>query len=183
MAQDPPVERQQFNLFLNKEIIRALKLRCIHEDRRLNHFVEAIFTRFLASPPSPASGATAPASSQIMKTLLPTIIVGVDDMARSVHLYRDLMGLPCRTQGNRWTEFDVGGHTLALHIQDAGGAAKANGVVVLCIEVADLDATVGRLREAGYAVKGPAEMEGLGLLASFRDPDDVSISLSQARPD
>ena len=114
-----------------------------------------------------------------MKSLIPTFIIGVHDMTRSLALYRDLLGLPCRLQDERWSEFDVGGHTFALHVQGAGVAEKAHGVVTLCIEVPDLDAAVARLRAAGYAVKGPTEMDGLGRLASFRDPDDVTISLSQ----
>lgn len=115
-----------------------------------------------------------------MKSILPTVIIGVTDMARSIRLYRDLLGLPCRTADDRWTEFDVGGHTLALHVHDGHSAANSHGVVTLCITVADLDGAAVQLRASGYVVDGPAEMEGVGRLATFRDPDGVTISLAQS---
>lgn len=172
--------RTQFNIFISRELSKALKLRCIQEDLRLNHLVEDIFAAYLATPAGTKPRGTLVASPSLpMKSILPTVIVGVDDMARSTRLYRDLLGLPCRHESQRWTEFDVGGHTLALHIQDSGSQAKAHGVVTLCIEVPQLDPTVDRLRAAGYTVHGPEEMEGLGRLATFRDPDGVAVSLSQ----
>lgn len=117
-----------------------------------------------------------------MSSRLPTIILGVHSMSRSLALYRDLLILPCRVAGERWSEFDLGGHTLALHIQEPGASARAQGVVTLCLEVHDLDATAARLRAAGYTVDGPAEMEGVGRVASLRDPDDVVLSLSLRAP-
>lgn len=173
-------DRQQFNLYLDREVIRGLKLRCIQEDRRLNHFVEDIFAAvikgtFSLEAPQPEPTPAMPS------TTLPTVIVCVDDMPASVHLYRDLLGLPCRQTGNRWTEFDAGGFTLALHIQDEGGAAKANGVVILDFKVPDLDATCAALREAGHVVQGPEMLEGLGLMAKLTDPDGVRITLSSAK--
>ena len=114
-----------------------------------------------------------------MNTKMGAVIVCVDDMEGSIRLYRDILGLPCRKTGKRWTEFDAGGFTFALHIQDAGGREKASGVVVLCIEVPDLDATCQTLRSNGYPVDGPEELRNLGRLATFRDPDDVAVSLSQ----
>lgn len=170
-------DRQQFNLYLDRDIVRALKLRCIQEDRRLNHYVEDIFAAVIQRGLDPTTVKTAAA---MPTTSLATVIVCVDDMTASVALYRDHLGLPCRQTGNRWTEFDAGGYTLALHIQDEGGAAKANGVVILDFKVADLAATCATLRAAGYAVEGPREMAGLGLMAKFTDPDGVRVTLSQA---
>ncbi len=156
---------------------RGLLADGVHDDLVLMALV-------LSATASHGTAAIFPAYPPSMKSRIPTVIVGVHDMARSTRLYRDWLGLPCRQSGGRWTEFDVGGHTLALHIHDApaGAAAKTQGVVTLCIEVADLDATAARLRSAGYAVEGPTEMEGLGRVASFRDPDDVAVSLSQRSP-
>ena len=115
---------------------------------------------------------------RFMNTSIPSIIICVDDMESSIRLYRDLLGLPCRKTGNRWSEFNAGKFRLGLHIQDSGAQDKASGVVVLCIEVADLDGTCRRLENTGYQVEGPEVIQGLGRLATLRDPDDVALSLS-----
>jgi predicted enzyme related to lactoylglutathione lyase len=183
MPSTASADRQQFNLFIDKEIVRLLKLRAIHEDSRLNILVEKILSDFLTTEPDGKVTGSSPSQVKVnaQPSLLPTVIINVDDMARSTALYRDLLGLPCRQQGNRWTEFNMGGHALALHVQDAGGAAKANGVITLCLEVADLDAAAERVAAAGYKVEGPAQVGNLGRLANFRDLDGVAISLTEAK--
>lgn len=69
-----------------------------------------------------------------MKSRLPTLILGVHDMPRSLAFYRDLLGLPCRVEGDRWSEFDLGGHTLALHIEEHADRASAQSVVTYALK-------------------------------------------------
>ena len=45
-------------------------------------------------------------------------IVFVSDMARSVAFYREILGLPLRSESSEWTEFETPGSTLALHLAD-----------------------------------------------------------------
>jgi lactoylglutathione lyase len=42
-------------------------------------------------------------------------------MDKSVTFYRDVLGLPVRHESHKWTEFDTGSTTLALHLADASG--------------------------------------------------------------
>lgn len=109
-----------------------------------------------------------------------TIIIHVTDMERSIHFYRDLLGLTAMMTSEHWSEFEAGGTKIALHTQFPGHTGSANGIPQLCISVADLDARCATLRNGGVEVNGPNMLEGVGMLATCSDPDGVSFSLSEA---
>ncbi|MEZ6014785.1 MAG: VOC family protein [Planctomycetota bacterium] len=44
------------------------------------------------------------------------VIVFVRDMQRAIAFYRDAVGLPVRAESEHWTEFDLDGTLLALHL-------------------------------------------------------------------
>ena len=55
----------------------------------------------------------------------------VDHMAKSVALYRRILGRKPRYQSKEWTEFDLGGHAVCLHAKDRGKRFRPNGVLIL----------------------------------------------------
>lgn len=115
-----------------------------------------------------------------MSSTFHTIIIHVTNMEKSIHFYRDLLGLTAIMTSENWSEFEAGGTKIALHTQFPGHEGSANGIPQLCIAVADLDATCESLHKGGVEVSGPAVMEGVGVLATCADPDGISFSLSTA---
>ena len=57
------------------------------------------------------------------------VIVFVSDMDKSVAFYRDVLGFPLKHQSHKWTEFDTGETTLALHLAEASGHAHAHAAM------------------------------------------------------
>lgn len=119
-----------------------------------------------------------------MNTML--TMVYVHDMSLSVRFYRDTLGLRMRFESPDWSEFDVGGNTLALH----GGASRAEprqgparaGSAQIGFSVTDLDTTFRELQSRGVTfVMPPQDRKGEGIrLAVILDPDGLPISLSQS---
>ncbi len=113
-------------------------------------------------------------------------IVMVSNMDTSVAFYRDVLGLSLRFQSPDWTEFDLGGPTLALHGGGKPQAPSMNreplaGMANIGFTVDNLDATVAELRGKGARfVMEPAVRENDGIrLAVALDPDGLAVSFAQ----
>ena len=124
-----------------------------------------------------------------MKPRITLITIGVDDLERSLHFYRDGLGLP--TKGIVGTEFEYGavaffdlqpGLKLAVWpraslAQDAGIARSGPSPANLSIghnlaSKAEVDAVMEQARKAGAAIVKPARETFWGGYAGyFQDPD------------
>jgi len=103
------------------------------------------------------------------------VFLYVSDMRRSAAFYRDVLGLPLEGD-EHWAEATFSdGVRFALH--EAHGEVSP-GTAVVDLEVADIDAAVARLREAGIEV-GAVARKDFGCFADFRDPDGYRLQLFQ----
>lgn len=113
-------------------------------------------------------------------------IVFVSKMKRSVTFYRDLIGLPLKSQSSHWTEFATDGATLALHRAKSSSPSSASKAEqagscqpALCVQ--DLDSFHQRLLAAGVpCVQPPKSLSGTRF-AQYSDPDGLTISISEER--
>jgi len=112
-------------------------------------------------------------------------IVFVSDMQRSVAFYRDMFGLALRFESTHWSEFNMEGATLALHLADPADEADFDserptaGYCRPGFGVPDLRAFHKRMLERGVAcLQEPSEVAG-SLVAQYADPDGLSISVGQ----
>lgn len=110
------------------------------------------------------------------------ILLFVSRFDECLAFYRDLLGLkPARKEGavhEEFVELDGGGVTFALHGGYQGEVPSTNPIA-LHFEVADIAATVARLREAGHEVADPEKREYGVYEAAFRDPDGNAFDLTQ----
>jgi predicted enzyme related to lactoylglutathione lyase len=89
-------------------------------------------------------------------------IVYVDDMAKMVAFYRDILGLPLNYphkddySRENWVEFQAGTITIALH---GGGKSEATlGAPKIVFEVNDIEVEHQRLEEAGVKLTDICEV-------------------------
>jgi catechol 2,3-dioxygenase-like lactoylglutathione lyase family enzyme len=137
--------------------------------------------------------------------------VSCADLDRSLHFYRELLGLGLRAQGEaegaefevsgiseprvRWADLLLpGGHVLELieytHPRGQPVRPEPNdpGATHISLRVADADAAHQRLRDAGVPVRGePVTIDTAGAWRGARvfycsDPDGVTIELIQPAP-
>lgn len=116
----------------------------------------------------------------------------VEDFRATFHFYRDLMGFDYRAgdESGPYVEFFAGNIVLSLFLRTqmlqvlsaeyASGLTRSD-VVVLCFNVADVDAMVARLRTHRVSILlEPQDMPEWSLrVAHFRDPEGNLIEVNQ----
>jgi catechol 2,3-dioxygenase-like lactoylglutathione lyase family enzyme len=112
---------------------------------------------------------------------LGAIIIGVQEMERSIAFYRDILGLALWPDSGAYAAFEVGQATILLseaHWEILG--ARPSAGILLALNVKDLDAARGILIERGVSiVTGPIVVAGARVLR-LQDPDGHLLSLVEA---
>ncbi|ANX05095.1 VOC family protein [Immundisolibacter cernigliae] len=94
----------------------------------------------------------------------------VPDMDAALAFYRDTLGLAIKFQdGDKWTQFDVGGTQVALATPAPGQVDPGQNATVV-LQVDDLTATRAQLAAQGIAVSEIIGMGGHGSFFTCRDP-------------
>jgi len=114
-------------------------------------------------------------SSRKLKLSFDTVFYYVTDMEASVAFYRDTLGLPLVSQ-DYVARFDLDGVLIELVPQPPGSVVPGNGNARLCFSVADLEATLDKMRASGIPISKIKEKKD-GKLAFFRDPDGNELCL------
>lgn len=109
----------------------------------------------------------------------------VTDIARARGFYEQTLGLRSSTvfehEGKHWIEYDIGPATLAISNMSTDQWKPSADGAVAALEVADFDAAVATLRQAG--VKFPIEPMDSGVcrMAIVSDPDGNSLVIHHRR--
>ena len=108
------------------------------------------------------------------------IMITVSNMERSTAFYKDVLGLNLQFASPEWTQFEIGGVQVALHI--AGPNLKVNTEVGVNFGfyTEDIDKTIGELT-SGRAVVAYRTEEDFGTLAAIKDPDGYTIQVCQLK--
>jgi predicted enzyme related to lactoylglutathione lyase len=109
---------------------------------------------------------------------LNTLMVYVHDMPRAVAFYRDVLGLPLEIESPGWSQFDLGGVTLGLHMARGEAAMPAPGWVP-GFNVADVKAAKERIVGAGGRIAQDYHDIPGGVVLEFQDPDGNHIDVTQ----
>jgi catechol 2,3-dioxygenase-like lactoylglutathione lyase family enzyme len=102
----------------------------------------------------------------------------VQDMAKTVQYYKDMLGLKPRFESPDWTEFEVNGHGLCLHGTPAG-EKPFHEQGVLIIDVKGINEMVKDLKAKGveFLDNEPKEVHPGCYSTGFRDPNGNLLSL------
>ncbi len=111
------------------------------------------------------------------------VILSVRDVPRSTRFYRDLLGLPVRSEAPGWVEFDMGQMVLVIHpYPGMMPFNNSNAMPEVVFECRDVTGTYASLRAKGLhfshpPVKVSQTSQGDGVSAEFRDPDGNRLSI------
>jgi lactoylglutathione lyase len=106
------------------------------------------------------------------------IMLGVQDVQRSIAFYRDVLGLPLQAQHESFAFFDAGGCTLALSEGLGSSKPVRAGATEVVFGVDDVRANYEALRSKGVAfINEPRAVTGPMFAVNFIDPDGHSLSL------
>ena len=109
---------------------------------------------------------------------LSVVYLYVKDIDRASAFYRDVLGLALEGD-EHWREITFqNGVRFALHLWDEGAPEIAPGTIAVDFEVADIDETAQRLREAGVEI-GEIHRQPYGSFLTFVDAEGYRLELYQ----
>ncbi|HZD83764.1 MAG TPA: VOC family protein [Nitrososphaeraceae archaeon] len=108
-----------------------------------------------------------------------SVILIVSEMEKSLVFYKDILGLPIKSQSEAWTEFFVNGTVLALHPAENKTKLKTGISILIGFMVSDLETNVKKLKENKVKFFKEAKEEPFGKHAIIEDPDGHLISVAE----
>lgn len=122
-----------------------------------------------------------------MKLGMKYIILYVNDFEKSMHFYRDILGLAVKMQHDTYVEFDTGATTLSINtresVKEIIGLDMPNGSVSsqtfeLGFVVENVEATIETLRQQSVTIiKEPVTKPWGQTVAYVADPDGHYIEI------
>jgi len=106
------------------------------------------------------------------------VMLGVRDLNRSASFYRDLLGLPLKTQFPGFAFFDAGNVSLVLNEPLAKAKTPIAGATEIVFSVLDVQQSYEALRANGIQFRTePRNVNGTDWAANFDDPDGHTLSI------
>ena len=106
------------------------------------------------------------------------VMLGVEDLAKSVPFYRDQLGLTLQMQFEGFAFFDGGGITLVLSTGLKTSLNLGPGATEIVFSVESVKIAVEGLQDGGVVfLTGPRQVNGPMWAANFHDPDGHLLSV------
>lgn len=125
-----------------------------------------------------------------MKLSMKYIILYVNDFEKTMHFYKNILGLPVKMQHDTYVEFDTGATTLSINtresVKEIVGLEMPNGPVgsqtfEVGFIVEDVESTIESLRQQGVLIfKEPVKKPWGQTVAYVLDPDGHYIEICTA---
>ena len=108
-----------------------------------------------------------------------SVILIVSEMEKSLVFYKDILGLPIKSQSEDWTEFFINDTILALHPAENKTKLKTGIGILVGFMVNDLETNVKKLKENKVKFYKEPKEEPFGKHAIIEDPDGHLISIAE----
>lgn len=117
-------------------------------------------------------------NNENLPSMVSLVMFGVDNLARSVAFYRDLVSLPLRNSSEEFAFFAAGPVTLALSVPLGRAVQPRAGAMELVFSVPGVQASFTALKERGCRfVQEPREVSPGSWAATFTDPDGHRLTI------
>ncbi|MHC0035411.1 VOC family protein [Pseudoneobacillus sp. C159] len=122
-----------------------------------------------------------------MKLAMKYVILYVNDFAKTMEFYRDILGLPVRMQADTYVEFDTGATILSINTRNSAkeitGLSISEGLQAsqtfeVGFVVEDVEACIDELRQKGVTILTEPVTKPWGQTVAYvGDPDGHFIEI------
>lgn len=175
-----PDKKQQFNIYLPPELIRAVKHASVDTGGSLSDFVALALDAYLRSQ---EDGEQTTVARQ-ERRLTPMTIVYVRDVAHALPFYQALgFEIALRERTGDWIQLRMGNAVLGLHKGEVSSQREKGGIQISLIAHERLESLLERLTTAGFTTAHPILDESFGRSVQLEAPEGLLIQVDELEID
>lgn len=174
-----PDKKQQFNIYLQPELIREVKHASVDAGGSLSDYVAEALAAYMHNQPAGAQGA-----SKGTARLTPMTILYVRDVAQALPFYQALgFETALRERTGDWVQLRMGDAILGLHKGEQPSGRVKGGIEFSLIVHERLEKLLERLSTAGFPPTHPIIDESFGRSVQLEAPEGLLIQVDELEID
>jgi hypothetical protein len=176
-------KKQQFNIYLSPDLIRAVKHAAVDVGGSLSDFVADALERHVRKPQGadeelPHSTATSAEAGTPKLILMP--LVYVRSIAAVLPFYEALgFQVAARDRAGEWIELGLGSAILMLHQSEHPSSEAPRSIELSFISSEPLEVVLARLAVAGFPTEVPIIDESFGRYVQVQAPDGLVLQINE----
>jgi hypothetical protein len=176
-------KKQQFNIYLSPDLIRAVKHAAVDVGGSLSDFVAEALERHVRKPQGAGEelphSATTSAEAVTPKLILMTLVY-VRSIDAVLPFYEALgFQMAVRDRAGEWVELHLGSAILMLHRSEHPSSEAPRSIELSFVSAEPLEEVLARLTAAGVPSDHPIIDESFGRYVQLQAPDGLVLQINE----
>lgn len=176
-------KKQQFNIYLSPDLIRAVKHAAVDAGGSLSDFVAEALARYVHSYQGPREEMPQPGEPSVEGAITPLAlmpVVYVHQIAPVVPFYQALgFHIAAGDRAGEWVELRLGSAILMLHRSEHPSSEASRSIELSFVSGEPLEEMLARLAAAGFPTDQPIIDESFGRYVTIQAPDGLTLQINE----